>query len=117
VAESVAVGLLIPNLFTRIPVEAAVRERGGEPVALSAIRDAARVGCRLVIVDLGAPTAPRPSEIADVTENGVAVLGFGPHVDAESLAAARHAGAVVMPRGAFLSRLPELLDTALGRRE
>jgi hypothetical protein len=117
VAETVVVGLLIPNLFTRIPVESAVRERGGEPLALTAITDAVGVGCGLVIVDLGAPGAPAPAEIERVVAAGVPVLGFGPHVDAESLAGSRRAGAVVLPRGAFLSRLPELLETALRRRE
>jgi hypothetical protein len=42
------------------------------------------------------------------------VLAFGPHVRAEALAAARRAGAVALPRSAFLARLPELLATAVG---
>ena len=47
---------------------------------------------------------------------GKTVLAFGPHVQGEMLAAARAAGAVVLPRSVFLARLPELLAAAVGSR-
>ncbi|MGE5234847.1 MAG: hypothetical protein ACM3O7_00690 [Acidobacteriota bacterium] len=116
-AEARGVALLVPNLFTRIPVEGAVRAAGAEPVAVTSAAAAQKVGCRILIVDLDAPGAPTPDEISALTGGGVTVLGFGPHVEAARLAAARQAGAVVLPRGAFLARLPQLLETSLGHRE
>lgn len=44
------------------------------------------------------------------TESAVRVLAFGPHVATEALAGAKAAGAdVVMPRGGFSARMPEIL--------
>jgi hypothetical protein len=116
-AETPGIVLLVPNLFTRIPVEGAVRAAGAEPVAVTSVAGTLPGGCRILVVDLDAPGAPSGEEIAALTGSGVTVLGFGPHVGASRLAAARQAGAVVLPRGAFLAHLPELLETALGRRQ
>ena len=113
-AESVRVGLLIPNLFMRVPVEAAVRGRVVEVVALADTASAAASGCGVVIADLDAlGTDPVPA-VRTMVKAGTTVLAFGPHVEGERLAAARAAGAVVFPRSAFLQQLPELLTAALG---
>ncbi|MFI5166126.1 MAG: hypothetical protein ACHQQS_05875 [Thermoanaerobaculales bacterium] len=114
-AETPRVGVLAPNLFLRIPLEAAIRNAGAQPIALDAPAQALDQNCRAVILDLPAAGDSAPVAIASLIRAGLGVLAFGPHVEGERLAAARRAGAVVLPRGAFLSRLPELLDLALGR--
>jgi len=111
VTESVRVGLLIPNLFMRVPVEAAVQGRVAQVVALEGAASAAGSGCAVVIVDLDALGADPVAMVRSMVGRGTTVLAFGPHVEGERLAAVRAAGAVVFPRSAFLERLPELLDT------
>jgi len=109
-AEGVRVGLLIPNLFMRVPVEAAMRGRA-QVVALADAVSAPASGCAVVIADLDALGADPVRAVRAMVGAGATVLAFGPHVEGERLAAARAAGAVVFPRSAFLERLPELLDT------
>jgi hypothetical protein len=111
VAERLRVGLLVPNLFTRIPVESAIRAAGAEPVAVTGPADAR--GFAVLVVDLDAAGADPLAWLVDLAERECAVLAFGPHVEGERLAQARRAGAVVLPRGAFLQKLPELLAAAL----
>ncbi|MEW6338185.1 MAG: hypothetical protein AB1625_12385 [Acidobacteriota bacterium] len=110
-AERVRVGVLVPNLFTRVPVEGAVRAAGAEPVAVAA--PAGARGFPVLIVDLDAVGDDPLPWLFDLVESGCAVLAFGPHVEGNRLALARRAGAVVLPRGAFLQKLPELLAAAL----
>lgn len=112
-AESARVGLMIPNLFMRIPVEAAVRARGAQVLALADVASATSSGCSLVIADLDAFGSDPAAAVQALVASGAAVLAFGPHVEGVRLAAARAAGAVVLPRSAFLEQLRELLDTAL----
>ncbi|HVN76042.1 MAG TPA: hypothetical protein VMT19_06970 [Thermoanaerobaculaceae bacterium] len=114
-AERVRVGLLIPNLFMRVPVEAAVRGRA-DAVALADAAAATGSGCRAVIADLDALGADPVAAVGAIAAAGASVLVFGPHVEGERLAAVRAAGAVVLPRSVFLERLPELLDALLGAR-
>ena len=109
--EGVRIGLLIPNLFMRVPVEAAVRGRSAEVVALADAAAAAGSGCTVVIADLDALGADPVPAVRSMVKGGATVLAFGPHLQGERLASARAAGAVVFPRSAFLERLPELLDT------
>jgi hypothetical protein len=113
VSERPRVGLLVPNLFLRVPLDTAVRGAGAEPVGLA---DAAAVeasGCRVLVADLDVLKPDPAPAIRTWVRRGLVVLGFGPHVEASLLAAARHAGAVVLPRSTFLGRLPELLAAAL----
>ncbi len=50
-------------------------------------------------------------EGADEAAKAIRIVVFGPHVAAEMFAEAKRAGAdVVMARGAFASRLPEILQ-------
>lgn len=103
------VGVLTANLFVRVPVELAVRGCGAEPVFLAALERADQEGCRAVVLDLQA-VGPDPQDaIAALTQAGILVLAFGPHVEAEALRRARQAGAVALPRSTFLERLPQLL--------
>jgi hypothetical protein len=111
--ERPRVGLLVPNLFLRIPVEAAVRGAGAEPVAVPAPVAVERSGCRVIIADLDALRPDPAPTVGAWVRGGLVVLGFGAHVEAALLSAARRAGAVVLPRSAFLGRLPELLAAAM----
>jgi hypothetical protein len=113
VADRPRVGLLVPNLFLRVPVESAVRGAGAEPVALAGPEAAAAGGVRVLVVDLEAVGRDPAAKVKEWVQAGVVVLGFGPHVDAARLSAARQAGAVVLPRAAFLGRLPELVASAM----
>ncbi len=110
------VAVLIPNLFLRIPVEEAVRAHGATTEALVDAAQAARGEPGVVIVDLAALGGDPAAAIRAIVSAGKTVLGFGPHVQAELLARSREAGAVVLPRSAFLQKLPELLATALGEQ-
>jgi hypothetical protein len=115
VAETPRIGVLAPNLFLRIPLEAAIRNAGAQPITLDAPAQALDQNCRAVVLDLPAAGDGAPAAIASLIRAGLTVLAFGLNVDAERLAAARRAGSVVLPRSAFLTRLPELLALALGR--
>lgn len=112
-AEPARVALFIPNLFVRVPVESAVRAARLEPHAVASAAQASNAACRVAILDLEAAGESAPAVIDSLVRAGVVVLAFGPHVRAGELAAARQAGAVALPRSAFLARLPELLATAL----
>jgi adenine/guanine phosphoribosyltransferase-like PRPP-binding protein len=114
VAEPVPVALFIPNLFLRVPVESAVRAARHRPVTVAGPGQALEAGCPVVVIDLGAAGDSALAVIGSLVQAGVTVLAFGPHARADELAAARRAGAVALPRSAFLARLPELLATALG---
>lgn len=118
-ADRPRVGVWVANMFLAIPVKEAVSSAGGTPVAIGGPADAASERCAVAVVDLESAGAAAPTAIAEMTRAGVVVLAFGPHVRAEALFAARQAGAVALPRSAFLARLPELLATAFataGRR-
>jgi hypothetical protein len=112
-AERPGVGLLVPNLFLRVPLDSAVRGLGAEPVGLAGREAVERGGCKVVVVDLDVLKPEPGPAIKSWVRAGIVVLGFGPHVEAALLAAARQAGAVVLPRSAFLGRLPELLAAAM----
>lgn len=107
------VAILIENLFLFVPVETAVRGAGALPVAVREPEAAEREGCRVLVVDLDALAKGATARLAPLCRGGVVVLAFGPHVEGETLAAVRAAGAVALPRSAFFPRLPELLQVAL----
>lgn len=112
-ADRTRVGVWVPNLLLRVPVDTAVGAAGGWPVAIGGAGEAVAERCAVAVLDLDAAGALAPAAVAEMARVGIVVLAFGPHVDAEALAAARRAGAVALPRSAFLQRLPELLATAL----
>jgi hypothetical protein len=107
------VAVLVPNLFLRAPIDMAIAGAGAVPVTLTGPDDPAVAECAAVVADLGA-LGDDPGSVARLVRRGAPVLAFGPHVEADALAAARRDGAMVLPRGAFLARLPELLADALG---
>ncbi len=64
----------------------------------------------LVVVDLKELNLDPIDAIARAKAAGAAVLAFGPHTDAETLRAARTAGAdLAVPRSRFKAELPDLL--------
>ena len=111
-AEAMRIGVLVPNLFVRVSVDAAVRAVGARPVALSNVDQALGSGCGVVIADLDNLGGDPASAIGAMVRSGKVVLAFGPHVQADRLVDARAAGAVALPRSVFLKRLPELLAAA-----
>jgi hypothetical protein len=115
VGEAAPIGLLVPNLFVRVPIEAAVHAAGLRALPLIDAGRASAAECTVVIADLGALGADPAADVRALVEAGKTVLAFGPHVQGEMLARARAAGAVVLPRSVFLARLPELLAAAVGR--
>jgi hypothetical protein len=112
--ERPRVGMLVPNLFLLVPVEAAVREAGAIGERLGSAAALVSSTCRLVIADLDALGPDPVTAVTTLTAQGKAVLAFGPAAEDGRLAAVRRAGAVVLPRASFLARLPELLRLALG---
>jgi hypothetical protein len=113
VGEGERVSVIVPNLFLRVPVEAAVKMAGYDPVSSADADQALGAEAFVVIVDLDALGDEPESVVRRLVATGKTVLAFGPHVKGEMLASARAAGAVVLPRSAFLERLPELLRAAL----
>jgi intracellular sulfur oxidation DsrE/DsrF family protein len=88
------------DLLFRAKLRGAAESAGAEVV-----RDAA--GCDLVVLD--AQSAAAADRIRDLVAQGVRVLAYGSHVDAESLRIAREAGAVAVPNSQVETRLRELL--------
>lgn len=107
--------ICVPNLFLFVPVETAVRSAGAVPVPVRGVEEAAREECQVLVVDLDALSEGGAGRLAPLSAGGMVVLAFGPHVEGESLAMARAAGALALPRSAFFPRLPELLRVALAR--
>ncbi|MDX1673540.1 MAG: hypothetical protein R3314_01965 [Longimicrobiales bacterium] len=93
----------------------ASRVRGAAPEAViarspAALLEAVGPGTRLVLVDLQARDALEALEGLRDRPSEVRVVAWGPHVMEEALAAAREAGAdEVLPRGAFVRQLPQLV--------
>jgi DNA-binding NarL/FixJ family response regulator len=101
----VSVVLLCSDLLFGSKVTTTGRAHG-VPVAVArtpaqAVAKAAGAAC--VIVDLHLEGLDLPTLLAEVRAAGVKrVIGFGSHVDAETLKAARRAGCdLVMPRSQF----------------
>jgi len=115
VGEAGPIGLLVPNLFVRVPIEAALRAAGLRALPLADAGRASGSECTVVIADLGALGVDPAAAVRALVGAGKTVLAFGPHVQGEMLAEARAAGAVVLPRSIFLARLPELLAAVIGR--
>jgi hypothetical protein len=76
-----------------------------ETAGADVVRDAA--GCDLAVLD--AQNAGAAERIRTLVGQGVRVLAYGSHVDAESLRIAREAGAVAVPNSHVEARLREML--------
>lgn len=90
-----------PDLLDRSKVSAALPDV--EHVGAAALLPRVAAGADLVIVDL------RAAGVLGVAGDlpGVRVVGFGPHVDGDLLAAAEAAGIEAMPRSRFFRLLDE----------
>jgi len=68
---------------------------------------------KLALLDLSNPKATSPEDIRAwkaALPEGAVLVAYGSHVDVTALQAARDAGCdVVLPRSAFVQRLPQLL--------
>lgn len=83
-----------------------------DPEALAAV---VGPGTRLVLVDLQVSGALQAVEALADRPAGIRLVAWAPHVMEGALAAARDAGAdIVMPRGAFVKALPQLVAEATG---
>jgi CheY-like chemotaxis protein len=76
---------------------------------------------RAVVLDLEVPEVAMQiiqrlrGERASPTERAIRIVAWAPHVEVERMKAAEDAGAdTVMPRGAFSSKLPMILQTLMG---
>ncbi len=82
--------------------------RAGEPV------EPQLAGVVLLIVQLSGPREAWTSLIAGAKAAGVPVLAFGAHVDAETLRAARQAGADrAVPNSQLAAELPTLVSSLI----
>lgn len=105
--------LLCDDLIFASKVTATARAHGK---VVTVCRDAARLAAELaggwpraILLDLQNPTLDL-SAVAGWRAAGVRVVGFGSHVDAASLKAARAAGCdPVLPRSKFVADLEEKL--------
>lgn len=109
------VAALVDDLMFMSRIREAARGGGVEVRAVrdvEAVRQAARDGARLVLLDLDSPRLPWAEALAalDGLEAAPATVGFFGHVNAETGRAAVAAGCtLVLARGAFVQRLPSLL--------
>src|SRR5579884_1347646 len=70
-------------------------------------------GARLGLLDLQIE-GPWENDVRSVRERGGVVIAFGPHVDLDSRARARHAGCSrVLAKSRFRTELPDLLASCL----
>lgn len=70
---------------------------------------------RLVVIDLNSgPGAVEAAQRATSDEGKPRVVCFVSHVDRELAAAGKQAGAEVLPRSAFVQRLPEIMAARPG---
>ena len=108
---------LMDDLFFQMKVAETAKHLGvelkvaGNADALLALLEPAP---KLVIVDLNARSQPLQAiERVRAEKNGVPVIGFLSHVQAELAAQARAAGCdQVMPRSKFTQNLPAILSAA-----
>ncbi len=79
----------------------------------------ARERASLIVVDIGDSEFAHPERLAELrsrASSGEVIVAFGPHVDAESLTAARAAGFdAVLPRSRFSAELARILAEYLGK--
>jgi hypothetical protein len=93
----VKVVAMTPDLGDRARIDSAIE--GVTFVGAAALLPRAAEGADVVIVDL--TRAGVVDVLAEVVTAAGRVIGYGPHVDAELLAAATAAGAEALPRSRF----------------
>ncbi len=118
------------DLFFRVSIEAGIRSEGLAPVVAPRLADveaalsspaggrdgdsgpaAGRPRLRAAVVDLASRSGEALEVIARLAaaNPGIPVLAFGPHGQAETLEAARRAGATAVPRSRFVREYPAFL--------
>src|SRR5512145_2501586 len=107
------VAALVDDLMFMSRIREAARGGGVEVRAVrdvEAVRQAARDGARLVLLDLDSARLPWADALAALASGETAApptVGFFGHVNAETGRAATAAGCtLVLARGAFVQRLP-----------
>jgi CheY-like chemotaxis protein len=112
---------VVPDLFFAARITETARAAGAtlvQPTVAVALERCRELPADLVILDLGAGAATielARSLKADAATRAIPIVGFYSHVDVATRAAALAAGAdEVLPRSAFVARLPELLGAAAG---
>lgn len=95
----------VPDLMDRSKVAAAAPGAGFVARA-DALAEAAS-DADVVVVDLSRPGVV--DALPGLVASGVRVVGFGSHVDRDTLEAAKDAGASALPRSEFFRRIGELL--------
>jgi CheY-like chemotaxis protein len=108
---------LVDDLMFLSRIREAARGHGLEVQAVRSAADAvagARGGARMVIVDLDSPRLPTAATLAELRADpslvALPVVGFFSHVEAERGREATRAGCTtVLPRSAFVQKLPTLL--------
>ena len=98
---------LTPDLGDRARIASVVP--GATFVGAAALLPRAADGADVVLVDLS--RAGVLDVLADVVALGGRVVGFGPHVDGELLAAATAAGAEAVPRSRFFRDMEPFIGT------
>ena len=117
---SQTIAIAVSNLIFQSRVRAAALESGLDVAYAdtpSMFAAALRSRPAIVVVDLKELNLDPLDAIAQAKAAGAAVLAFGPHTDAETLRAARSAGAdLAVPRSRFKAELGELLRGLLANR-
>ncbi len=116
---SQTIAITVSNLIFQSRVRAAASELGLDVAYAdtpSTFAEALDRRPAVVVVDLKELNLDPIDAVARAKAAGAAVLAFGPHTDAETLRAARSAGAVAVPRSRFKAELSELLRSVLSER-
>ena len=112
---------LVDDLMFRSKIRAAA-DRAGRSVTFvgrdAIVREAGAASSDLVIVDLDRAPLDPISAIREIKAHpagsGIRIVAFVSHVRADLIEEAREAGAEVLARSAFVTRLPEILAGAAG---
>jgi hypothetical protein len=115
-----SVVLLTSDLMTSSRIEAIAGHLGMQcktAISVAVLDDCLIEGTRLVVLDLSMPELV-PSTIVPKIRTSLAarpqIVAFGPHVHGELLEEAETSGCdVVVSRGEFFARLPEMLSRGL----
>ena len=110
--------VLLDDLLFRSKLDAAAASTGAAIRVMSRVPQPAD-DWPLVLVDLNASTFDPIAAVAEIraATPHAAIIGFCSHVQTDLMASARQAGCTeVLPRSAFVQRLPELLAAATTQR-
>ena len=114
------VAALEPDLFFAVRIEGAARAAGARPVVVesaAALWEAIEAWPELVLIDLAA--APGWDEVVRRAKSlpefrAIPIVGFGSHVDIDTLKAARQVGCDhAWARSHFTTELPQLIERTL----